>query len=458
MDNLLITNAKQMDKKPKVSVLVPVYNVEKYLRICLDSLLCQTLRDIEIICIDDGSTDHSSEILAEYAAKDARIVVITKENTGYGASMNMGLRCAGGEYIGIVESDDYALPEMFEQLYIAAKKHDAEMVKANYYQVFSGNNKKNFIENLNGLPYEKIINPLEELELFSKAPTIWSGIYRNDFLKNNKILFHETPGASFQDISFAFFVLFYARRVVLFKEAYLCYRYDNEGSSVKSGAKVFCVCDEMERIENLIGDKDWELQRFMQTVKFNKYLYNYDRIDSMYQYAFLMRMHFEWEEAKQAGLLQEEYWDKGNWQIMEEIRTRPEKFFRRTNRDYMIRYQIAPYTLNRDVYKKGIFDEVNRYSKVVIYGAGVYGRKAFDLLHDKVTIYAFAVTDKEGNEEEVNDIPVYKIDTLLSLRDEMLIVVAVNIKNQTEIVKRLWELEFQNIVTMDEEIFDNKFD
>ena len=93
---------------PKVSVLVPIYTVEKYLRQCLDSLINQTLEDIEIICINDGSTDSSPEIIKEFQAKDVRIKVINKENSGYGASMNMGVDMATGEYIGIVESDDYA--------------------------------------------------------------------------------------------------------------------------------------------------------------------------------------------------------------------------------------------------------------------------------------------------------------------------------------------------------------
>ena len=90
---------------PKLSVLVPIYNVEKYLSVCLDSLINQTLTDIEIICIDDGSTDSSSKILKEYQQKDKRIRVITQENSGYGSAMNCGLILAEGEYIGILESD-----------------------------------------------------------------------------------------------------------------------------------------------------------------------------------------------------------------------------------------------------------------------------------------------------------------------------------------------------------------
>ena len=107
----------------RVSVLVPVYNVKKYLRQCLDSLAAQTLDGIEFICIDDGSTDGCSEILDAYAEKDERFRVIHKENSGYGASMNVGLRAARGEYIGIVESDDWIAPTMYEELYKNAMPH-----------------------------------------------------------------------------------------------------------------------------------------------------------------------------------------------------------------------------------------------------------------------------------------------------------------------------------------------
>ena len=116
-----------------VSVLTPVYNVERYLPECLDSLRAQTLRNIEFICINDGSTDGSLEILKRYAELDDRFVIIDKPNSGYGASMNRGLDAARGEYIGIVESDDVASPDMFKKLYRFASCHRCDLVKSNYF-------------------------------------------------------------------------------------------------------------------------------------------------------------------------------------------------------------------------------------------------------------------------------------------------------------------------------------
>ena len=119
--------------KPKVSVIIPVYNVEKYLAKCIESVINQTLTEIEIICVDDGSTDLCPKILDEYASKDKRIKVIHKENEGYGKTMNIGLDLAQGEYIGLVESDDYILPNMYEILYKKAKENDLDLIKSNFY-------------------------------------------------------------------------------------------------------------------------------------------------------------------------------------------------------------------------------------------------------------------------------------------------------------------------------------
>ena len=120
---------------PAVSVLIPCFNVERYLRECLDSVVNQTLRDLEIICVNDGSTDATPDILREYAARDSRILLIDKQNSGYGDSMNRALDAASGDYIGIVESDDRADPAMFETLHDLAVKFDCDLVKSNFYSL-----------------------------------------------------------------------------------------------------------------------------------------------------------------------------------------------------------------------------------------------------------------------------------------------------------------------------------
>ena len=116
----------QNSDTPKVSLLIPICNVERYLRECLDSAVTQSLKDIEIICINDGSTDSSPDIIREYMARDARVKMIDKANSGYGDSMNRGLEMACGEYVGILESDDFMAPDALEKLVSAADSNNAD--------------------------------------------------------------------------------------------------------------------------------------------------------------------------------------------------------------------------------------------------------------------------------------------------------------------------------------------
>ena len=112
----------------KVSVILPVYNVEKYIRQCLDSIVNQTLKDIQIICVDDGSTDSSPEIIEEYARKDSRVIAIHQENGGAGAARNNGLRHAAGKYLSFLDSDDFFELNMLEEAYNCAEQYGADFV------------------------------------------------------------------------------------------------------------------------------------------------------------------------------------------------------------------------------------------------------------------------------------------------------------------------------------------
>ena len=124
-----------MQKKPLISVIVPVYNVEKYLPKCLDSLLAQTWQELEIIVVDDGSPDNSWDIMQEYARRDSRIRPIRQKNGGLSAARNAGVEAARGEWIGFLDSDDYVAPEMYERLYRAAAEQGAQMAVCSFTYV-----------------------------------------------------------------------------------------------------------------------------------------------------------------------------------------------------------------------------------------------------------------------------------------------------------------------------------
>lgn len=264
----------------KVSVLVPIYNSEKYLRKCLDSLLTQTLKDdLEVILINDGSTDNSPAIIKEFSEKLPNCKVINKENSGYGSSMNLGIKEAQGEYIGILEADDFIERDAFKNLYRISKKYHTDYTRANYFQ--HNNNKDEKIQNFNPLDTEKLINLNSYQDIFYRPPAIWSALYRRKFLEENNIKFLETPGASFQDTDFVYKTLFTAKKVIFTNEAYLHYRIDNSASSIHNPQKVFCVCDEFREIERYLTEKGLFLEnrKIFERVKFNTYLWNLNHLD-----------------------------------------------------------------------------------------------------------------------------------------------------------------------------------
>lgn len=300
-------------KMPKLSILVPIYNVEKYLKECLDSIINQTLEDIEVICINDGSTDSCAEILEEYSAKDKRIKVINKENSGYGASMNIGLNTATGEYIGIVESDDFVKKTMYEDLYNIATKNKADIVKSDYFYYTTNNNQKRKAGKISKFRANKIITVKSYPQLLKMQPSIWSAIYKRDFLNNHNIRFLETPGASYQDTSFSFKVLALAKSIVLTNKAYLCYRQDNENSSVHAKDKIFIICDEYKEINEFIN-KYPEVKNIVNTQKLIKeykaYMWNLKRVDEKHKDAFLDTFSNTFKEYYEAGDLNKEFYKK----------------------------------------------------------------------------------------------------------------------------------------------------
>ena len=299
--------ATVMESAIKVSVLVPIYNVEKYLRQCLESVVNQTLKEIEIICLNDGSTDGSLAIIEEFAANDDRIVIIDKKNSGYGDSMNQGLKKAKGEYIGIVESDDWIELDAFERMYRHAKANDVEVVRANYYFYKGGKDKKNLY--IDPMATGRVVDPVRQTWIFYQAPAIWSAIYKRSFLEENDITFLPTPGASYQDTGFNFKVWASAHRAFFTTETFLHYRTDNEASSVKSLGKVFNIAYEYEDIEKFLREKELfeELGPVLEVAKLGAYYWNVERLKLSLLPKFLTRMKAEYKKADSEGVLIEEY-------------------------------------------------------------------------------------------------------------------------------------------------------
>lgn len=161
--------------RPLISVVVPVYNVEAYLRRCLDSVLAQSFTDFELICVNDGSTDSSPSILVEYAAKDSRISVINQENGGVSEARNTGIEVAKGEYLSFIDSDDWIDRDFLEKLYTAARAFDADIVQSGYRKI--GNRKTK----------EEGRIEAEGFDFISKYASLMSGYVTNKLFSCNLI-------------------------------------------------------------------------------------------------------------------------------------------------------------------------------------------------------------------------------------------------------------------------------
>ena len=175
---------------PKVSVIIPIYNTENYLRECLDSVISQTLSDIEIICVNDGSTDNSLDILKEYSQKDERIVLIDKENEGVGITRNKGISVANGEYVIFMDPDDlYPTNDILETLYNKAKENNVKICGGEFSHFVDGAHEYNqkYSANLAGYLFEK--DKRYEYKEYQFDYGYHRFIYDRDFLVTNNILF-----------------------------------------------------------------------------------------------------------------------------------------------------------------------------------------------------------------------------------------------------------------------------
>lgn len=298
---------------PKVSIIVPTYNVERYLEQCLGSIQRQTLHDIEVICINDGSTDGSLEILKEYASDDDRFIIIDKENGGYGKAMNVGLDRATGEYIGIVEPDDFVPLNMYEDLYKVASENQLDFVKADFYRFTTDECTQDIHLVYNhldkeGKHYNVVLNPSETPDITKFTMNTWSGIYHRKFIEQNHIRHNETPGASFQDNGFFWQTFIYAKRAMFSDKPYYMNRRDNPNSSVKSKEKVYCVNIEYDYIRNILMQKGNEeiwgrFKHYYNLKRYDNYMFTVSRIADEYKREYIERISREFRRAKELGEL-----------------------------------------------------------------------------------------------------------------------------------------------------------
>lgn len=212
-----------------ISIIMPSLNVKEFMEECISSVMNQSLKNIEIICVDAGSTDGTLEIINKCAQDDSRIKVFRSDKKSYGYQMNLGISKAQGDYIGIVETDDFIDEKMYETLYDLTDNGSVDIAKVNFYHFYDESSER-IDSSKKNLP-EKPFTVYDNADILNGHPSIWAAIYKKSFLEENNITFMEAPGGGWVDNPFLFETFLSAKTIAYKDEPFYYYRELNPSSS-----------------------------------------------------------------------------------------------------------------------------------------------------------------------------------------------------------------------------------
>ena len=426
----------------KISIILPSLNVHEFIHECIESVIHQTLQDIEIICVDAGSTDGTLEILHEYEKQDNRIKVIVSDRKSYGYQMNLGIKAAGGEYIGIVETDDLIPRQMYQELYETAKENDVDFVKADFYR-FTGNGDERYLDKValtnDKSYYGRIIDIEKEPDCLSLNMVTCCGIYKREFIAENHIVYNETPGASYQDNGFWFQTFIYAHRALFIDEPYYMIRRDNPGSSVYNHEKVYCICDEYRFILDILQKNERKYECFKAYFAYQYYRAfkgTLRRVDNLYRRDVILRFSDEFRKLSEMRLFNPELFDETNWNVLTALIENP----------------LAVYERNIVVLNR-VVDIICTYENIIIYGAGMVGQRILrelELKGKRSNILCFTVSKATEGMNQYLGIPIRPIEEITDNQDQTAMVVAVTASFRDEMIETARRFGFRNIIPIPE--------
>ncbi len=385
----------------KVSVILPSLNVANYIEEAVRSVMNQTLREIEIICIDGGSEDGTWDILTGLSMTDDRMILCRSDKRSYGYQVNMGLDMAQGEYVAILETDDYAAPEMYGRLYEEAVKQDCDYVKSDCFAYWTQDNgerflfrKKIFVQD--GL-YDKVIEPKKHLTVASEDWYLWTGIYKKEFLTNHKIRLSETPGAAFQDIGFIFWTNIHAKRALYLRDAYYRYCIDREGASSNSGKGLKYSHGEFGRLCEALETKEEDVIRSLYCRMAKSFVCCYMDVNNIEVADSERRKYYTWfreklKDAAEQKIIDSTVIQPGIWNKLEVLLVSEEAYIDgvRAHEDEIQRKIGAP----------------GKYP-IVIFGCGSYGYSAYQWLRERqYEILYFMDNNRALWGRKINDVTV----------------------------------------------------
>lgn len=402
----------------KVSSITYVKNCHHYIEKCVRSVMNQTLKEIEIIVVDGWSNDGTYEILERLASEDNRIKLL-REDGGVGRQFNKALLVAKGKYVGICEGDDCIHHEKYEKLYRYANDNDLDVIRSNYglwYEIEEEDRVYKIDIVPEGFEYGEIINKSENKNLFlaTFVNGYWNGLYKRDFLATHDITKNETPGASFQDITFSFLTQLYAERYSFFDEVLHYYRIDNPGASVNSDGVIKKLMTEYTLLkEQLFKRNLWE--------EYKQMLYYWELL------SFKQFMDRDFSDDKE-GIIRSIYIYLENEHVnIESPKISIPKDFLRIYEAYHngVERFVSVLCENDENLKKLIAffnSEIEEYSSVVVFGAGHFGHIINDYLRLMGIKVTFVDNSEKLQEYGVDGETVYPVNEKTILNDKPIII------------------------------------
>lgn len=269
--------------RPKVSIIVPVYNAEDYLQQALQSLQDQTLTDIEVVIVDNASTDNSYDIANSFTRDDDRFKLYRqKENVGQNRNVMYGLTKTHGEYIAEHDADDYCKPEMYERLYALGHETDAEVVKCGFYNVYKDvpipcNQEPYWWHSGLHTPFATMeLDRMRRMSVIGRQCHIQSGIALKSFIQDNNLGYR--PNGVFEDTSLSFKIRTLAQRYIYLPECLYYYRKDNPASGSATINNIYAICEQYEEIKRFNNLYNLGLDEEIETMRYYSYTWNTFRI------------------------------------------------------------------------------------------------------------------------------------------------------------------------------------
>lgn len=433
---------------------MPCLNMERYIAQSIESVINQTLKEIEILIVDAGSTDRTLDIIEKYKAKDSRIQLIHSNKKSYGYQMNLAINMAKGEYIGIVETDDYIECDAYETLYGEIHQTDADYIKAKGISFIDQGDFK-YKRDLIACPAwqtkkKVVINPKENSELFVSDNFVWNGIYKKEYLQ--KFPFRETKGAAFQDIGVLFQVIANSNKAIYLNKPMYYYRQGDLLASSYNHNSLNFVKDEYENLENLA-----------QTLPDNwKYIY-YKKM----AYHCLDRFHFMalenvfWKESeKSIDWLREkiDYAIKSN--ILNENNV-PAVNWEKINIFLKDAHLLLQYIQEKaDNHKNVTLQTIRKMKNYewIVFGSGNFGKKVYNILRlYKVKINAFCDNSLNQQGKLIDDISILSPAEAIKIYPNSRFMIAIK-DHRNEIRKQLIDMNVKSeLICGSEGIFTDFF-